>query len=74
MRDVKHAGEPTEIACPVCGANMVIKWGRNGYFLACSGYPECRNTKEYTRNADGTLTDNEAAGFAARLRARLLEP
>jgi DNA topoisomerase-1 len=35
---------------------MVIKWGRNGYFLACSGFPECRNTKEYTRNADGTLT------------------
>jgi DNA topoisomerase-1 len=34
---------------------MVIKWGRNGHFLACSGYPDCRNTKEYTRNADGTL-------------------
>ncbi len=35
---------------------MVIKWGRNGHFLACSGYPDCRNTKEYTRNADGSLT------------------
>ena len=35
---------------------MVIKWGRNGHFLACSGYPECRNTKEFTRNADGSLT------------------
>jgi DNA topoisomerase-1 len=35
---------------------MVIKWGRNGHFLACSGYPECRNTKEYVKNADGTLT------------------
>ncbi len=34
---------------------MVIKWGRNGHFLACSGYPECRNTKEYTRAADGTI-------------------
>jgi DNA topoisomerase-1 len=35
---------------------MVIKWGRNGHFLACSGYPDCRNTKEYTVNADGSLT------------------
>jgi DNA topoisomerase-1 len=35
---------------------MVIKWGRNGYFLACSGYPECRNTKEFVKNADGTVT------------------
>jgi DNA topoisomerase-1 len=34
---------------------MVIKWGRMGYFLACTGYPECRNTKEYVRNSDGTL-------------------
>ncbi len=33
----------------------MIKWGRNGHFLACSGYPECRNTKEYTTRADGTL-------------------
>ncbi len=36
---------------------MVIKWGRNGHFLACSGYPECRNTKEFMRNADGTPDD-----------------
>jgi DNA topoisomerase-1 len=35
---------------------MVIKWGRNGHFLACTGYPECRNTKEFVRNADGSLT------------------
>src|SRR5207247_6359331 len=34
---------------------MVIKWGRNGSFLACSGYPECRNTKEFTRDAEGKL-------------------
>ncbi|MGB8295265.1 MAG: type I DNA topoisomerase [Polyangia bacterium] len=56
MRDLKREEEPTEEVCEKCGKPMVIKWGRNGYFLACSGYPECRNTKEYTRNADGTLT------------------
>jgi DNA topoisomerase-1 len=56
MRDLKREEEPTEEVCEKCGSKMVIKWGRNGYFLACAGYPECRNTKEYTRNADGSLT------------------
>jgi DNA topoisomerase-1 len=35
----------TDEACEECGRNMVIKWGRNGRFLACPGYPECKNTK-----------------------------
>jgi DNA topoisomerase-1 len=56
MRDLKREEEATDEVCEKCGKPMVIKWGRNGYFLACSGYPDCRNTKEYTRNADGTLT------------------
>jgi DNA topoisomerase-1 len=56
MRDIKREEEATEEVCEKCGKPMVIKWGRNGYFLACSGYPDCRNTKEYTRNADGSLT------------------
>ena len=56
MRDLKREEEPTQEVCEKCGKPMVIKWGRNGYFLACSGFPDCRNTKEYTRNADGTLT------------------
>ncbi len=55
MRDLKREEEATDQVCEKCGKPMVIKWGRNGHFLACSGYPECRNTKEYTRNADGTL-------------------
>jgi DNA topoisomerase I len=56
MRDLKREEQPTEEVCEKCGKPMVIKWGRNGHFLACSGYPECRNTKEYTRNPDGSLT------------------
>jgi DNA topoisomerase-1 len=56
MRDIKREEQATDQVCEKCGKPMVIKWGRNGYFLACSGYPECRNTKEYTRNADGSLT------------------
>jgi DNA topoisomerase-1 len=56
MRDVKREEQPTDEICEKCGSPMVIKWGRNGSFLACSGYPDCRNTKEFTRNADGSLT------------------
>jgi DNA topoisomerase-1 len=55
MRNLKREEQPTEEICEKCGKPMVIKWGRNGHFLACSGYPDCRNTKEYTRNADGSL-------------------
>ncbi len=56
MRDVKREEQKTDEVCEKCGKPMVIKWGRNGHFLACSGYPDCRNTKEYTRNSDGSLT------------------
>jgi len=34
---------------------MVIKWGRHGHFLACSGYPECKNTKEFKKSVDGKV-------------------
>ncbi len=47
MRDVKREEEPTDIICDKCQKNMVIKWGRFGRFLACPGYPECKNTKEF---------------------------
>lgn len=55
MRDVKREEIPTEHVCEECNNPMVIKWGRHGSFLACTGYPECRNTKEIVRHADGTI-------------------
>ncbi len=55
MRDVKREEKPTDIVCERCGKQMVIKWGRNGRFLACPGYPECKNTKEFREEADGTV-------------------
>jgi len=45
-KDIKASlQEETGEKCEKCGRPMVIKWGRNGKFLACSGYPECKNTK-----------------------------
>jgi DNA topoisomerase-1 len=55
MRDVKREEIPTEIACEKCGAMMVVKWGRNGEFLACPRFPECRNTKNFTRGEKGEV-------------------
>jgi DNA topoisomerase-1 len=55
MRDVKREEIPTEHVCEKCGGPMVIKWGRNGSFLACKNYPECKNTKEFLRRADGSI-------------------
>jgi DNA topoisomerase-1 len=40
----KELEEKTDKVCEKCGSPMIIKWGRNGRFLACTGYPECRNT------------------------------
>jgi DNA topoisomerase I len=55
MRDLKREETPTDLKCEKCGSTMVIKWGRNGEFLACSGYPECKNTREFTRLEDGRI-------------------
>ncbi len=55
MRNVKREEIPTEHHCEKCGENMVIKWGRNGSFLACLGYPKCRTTREYKRRVDSTI-------------------
>ncbi|MEX0806836.1 MAG: type I DNA topoisomerase [Candidatus Binatia bacterium] len=56
MRDVKRQEVPTEIPCDKCGAMMVIKWGRNGEFLACPQYPECKSTKNFSRDENGQIT------------------
>jgi DNA topoisomerase-1 len=46
MRDVKREEIPTEHKCEECNETMMIRWGRNGFFLACAGYPKCNNTRE----------------------------
>ena len=47
LETVKVADEVTDEICEVCGRNMVIKYGPHGKFLACPGFPDCRNTKPY---------------------------
>lgn len=57
MRNIKTESLETDEICDKCGKKMVIKWGKFGRFMACSGYPECRNTKEIAKN--GTTEEPE---------------
>jgi DNA topoisomerase-1 len=47
LEKVKIEDEVTDVVCDLCGRNMVVKYGPHGKFLACPGFPECRNTKPY---------------------------
>ncbi|KSV60669.1 type I DNA topoisomerase [Acetivibrio ethanolgignens] len=47
LEKIKIEDEVTDVVCEECGRNMVIKYGPHGKFLACPGFPECRNTKPY---------------------------
>ncbi len=51
---VKVPDEETDVVCELCGRNMVIKYSKFGKFLACPGFPECKNTKKIVTETEGT--------------------
>jgi DNA topoisomerase-1 len=61
MADVKRMEQPTDITCEKCGKPMVIKWGKHGKFLACSGYPDCSNTRELPAELSGHVPAEQSA-------------
>ena len=61
MNSVKGNGLPVDLNCPVCSQPLRIKVGRNGPFLACSGYPNCNLTRNYTRNENGQIEIQQPA-------------
>ena len=63
MRNVKTEAVETDEVCEKCGAKMVIKWGKFGRFIACAGYPECKNTKQIAPENGGSIASD--AGDAA---------
>lgn len=70
MESVKANGVATEIKCEKCGSPMVVRYGRTGEFLACSGYPECKHTRNFKRAQDGsievTVDDIETTGHVCK--------
>ncbi len=55
MRDVKRELIPTDALCERCGSKMVKRWGKRGYFLACSSYPKCSYTREVEGNGENQV-------------------
>ena len=55
MLSVKGVGLPTDLHCPQCNKQLRIKIGKNGHFLACSGYPDCTYSRDYTRDEKGNI-------------------
>jgi DNA topoisomerase-1 len=79
MRDVKREAIPTDQICEKCGKPMVLKWGRFGQFLACSGYPECKTTREIGSVAESepeaaTDATMPAAAKTAKVKAAAPDP
>jgi DNA topoisomerase-1 len=66
MRDVKREAIPTDQVCDKCGKPMVLKWGRFGQFVACSGYPECKNTREVNGTREIDTSDRATLAAAAK--------
>lgn len=55
MTDIKRMEKPTDFICDKCSKAMVIKWGKHGSFIACTGYPECTSTRELPTTATEDL-------------------
>ncbi|MGB2770227.1 MAG: type I DNA topoisomerase [Candidatus Zixiibacteriota bacterium] len=55
----KLTQQKTDEVCEKCGSPMIIRWGRNGKFLACSGFPKCKNTKPLPGDENGMLLSDE---------------
>ncbi len=55
MLSVKGVGLPTDLNCPECNKQLRIKIGKNGHFIACSGYPDCTYSRDYTRDEKGNI-------------------
>jgi DNA topoisomerase I len=59
MTDIKRMEKPTDLICEKCGKPMVIKWGKHGSFIACTGYPECTNTREVEQEGASEQDEQE---------------
>ena len=71
MKDVKSQVEETDEICKNCGKPMVIKWGRFGKFVACTGYPECKTTKEIG-DGDGDDDKNKVDEKCAKCGSEMI--
>jgi len=68
MEKISVTDQPTGEKCDLCGHDMVLKFGRFGKFIACSGYPQCRNVKPYLEKVGARCP--ECGGDLVKRRTR----
>ncbi|MGD0231417.1 MAG: type I DNA topoisomerase [Syntrophorhabdales bacterium] len=56
MKNLKQEEKETSIVCDRCGKNMILRWGKNGEYLVCSGRPACKNKKNVRVDKDGNIS------------------
>ncbi len=74
MKDFKAQVEETDEVCEKCNQPMIIKWGRFGKFMACTGYPECKSTKDLGGKGDSEdgAQDDEVEGNCDKCESPLI--
>jgi DNA topoisomerase-1 len=74
MKDFKAQVEETDEVCEKCNQPMIIKWGRFGKFMACSGYPECKNTRDLGKKGEpeSAAATDEVEGTCDKCQAPLI--
>ncbi len=65
MKNLKHEEKETSIICDKCGKSMILRWGKNGEYLVCSGRPGCKNKKNVTVDKDGNFSIVEETTYGA---------
>lgn len=75
MKSLKKEEKETDIDCDKCGKKMLLRWGKSGEYLVCSGKPECKNKKNVKVGSDGkiTIVESEARGICPKCQGKLIE-
>jgi DNA topoisomerase-1 len=75
MKSLKKEEKETDIVCDLCGKMMLLRWGKNGEYLVCSGKPACKNKKNVKVEDDGTIkvVEAEIKGTCEKCGGNLIE-
>ncbi|WP_028893704.1 type I DNA topoisomerase [Syntrophorhabdus aromaticivorans] len=75
MKSLKKEEKETDIVCDLCGMKMLMRWGKNGEYIVCSGKPACKNKKNVRVESDGIIKviEAEIKGICERCGGNLIE-
>ena len=73
MTDIKRMEKPTDLMCEKCGKPLVIKWGKHGSFIACTGYPDFSSEEHGSRPGEARERDRRSgsSGRSKEIEKRL---